>query len=228
MLITKYPYKTYSRTDTENGRYYLTDSGQKLPSVTTILDKLTDKSFLVEWRNRIGDEEANKITAQSSASGTSLHKNLENYINGIDEIEGNAMSKMMFKMIKTKGLPKLTEAWGTEVELFYPELYAGTSDLIGVFDGEPAIIDFKNSRRAKKKDQIENYFLQLAAYAEAHNALYETTINCGVIMMVSQNGDYQEFVVKGEEFKHYTQLWYTKVYQYYDKYVLVNKTSNEN
>lgn len=226
MLITKYPYKSYSRTDTQNGRYYLTEDGQKLPSVTTILDKLTDKSFLIEWRNRVGSEEASKITAQSSASGTSLHKNLENYINGVNEITGNPMSKMMFNLIKTKGLPKLTEAWGTEVELYYPGLYAGTSDLIGVFDNKPAIIDFKNSRRAKRKEHIENYFLQLTAYAEAHNKLYGTDINCGVILMVSQLGEYQEFVIEKDEFKHYTSIWYTKVFEYYDKYVLVNKESN--
>jgi genome maintenance exonuclease 1 len=125
-----------------------------------------------------------------------------------------------------KGLCHVDEFWGTEVPLYYSGLYAGTTDLIGVWKGQPAILDFKQTNKPKKREWIEDYFLQLCAYAEAHNELHGTHINKGVILMcvkpevddmgnVISQPEYQEFVLEGAEFEQYRSQWWRRVEQYY-------------
>jgi genome maintenance exonuclease 1 len=116
-----------------------------------------------------------------------------------------------------QGLCNLTEFYGTECTLYYPGLYAGQTDLVGIHKGKDAIIDFKQTNKPKKREWIEDYCLQLAAYAMAHNFIYRTKINKGVIMMCSKDNFYQEFVIEGVEFKKYQHRWLGKISQYYQQ-----------
>lgn len=219
MLITpRYNYKPLERISTPSGRRYLVGEERPLPSVTTILDAMSDKTHLIEWRKNIGEEKAQEITTEAAGIGNSMHKNLEDYIFGKPMNNGNLISKMLAKLIVKEAFPKIDEIWGSEVGLYSSGLYAGTTDLVGVHQGVPAIMDFKNSRKAKKKEWIEGYFMQLAAYALAHNEMYGTTINKGVVMVGVRDITYQEFIIEGEEFTRYETMWANKVCAYYEKH----------
>lgn len=209
-----YPYKLLERVDHPNGRRYIVGESTALPSVTTILSKTKDMSFLNEWRAAVGEQEATRITTESSGLGNSMHKLLEDYILG-KEMKGQFMAMTLAKLIIKKGLTKVTEVWGTEVMLYSTELYAGTTDLVGLHEGIPAIMDFKNSRQDKKKEMIEDYRAQLAAYALAHNEMYGTDIKKGVIMMATRAGKYQEFIFEGQEFNECVNLWLVALDKYY-------------
>ena len=116
------------------------------------------------------------------------------------------------------GIPKnrlkdISEIWGSEVSLLYPELYAGTTDLVCVYKGEPAIIDFKQARKLKKKEWVEDYYLQLVAYAEAHNKMYGTQIKTGRVFICTQNNEFQTFNI--DNYDHWAGQWYNKLEQYY-------------
>lgn len=214
-----YDYKPLERVNTENGRRYIVGEGRPLPSVTTILSKTKDMTHINEWRANVGETEAARITTESSNLGNGMHKNLENYILG-GEQSGTLMAKALAKVIIKNGLCKVDEVWGTEVSLYSKELYAGTTDLIGLHEGIPTIMDFKNSLRDKKKEWIEDYFMQLAAYALSHNEMYGTDIARGIVMIATRDAKYQEFVIEGSEFRHYETMWANKVCAYYDRYGL--------
>jgi genome maintenance exonuclease 1 len=218
MLIQKkFDYKPLKRVDTGNGRRYIVGEGRPLPSVTTILSKMKDMTHLNEWRKNVGVEKAAKITAEASGLGNSMHKNLENYILG-DPMSGSFMAQTLAKVIIKNGLSKVNEVWGTEVSLYSTELYAGTTDLTGLHEGIPSIMDFKNSLKDKKREWIEDYFMQLAAYALSHNEMYGTDISRGVVMIATRDAKYQEFIIEGDEFKHYETMWANKVCAYYEQY----------
>lgn len=214
-MVKKYAYPSLTRTDTQAGRKYVTSTGEKLPSVTTILDKVKDKSFLIEWKNKIGEQEAQRITTEAATIGTSLHKNLENYLEG-KEFTGTILAKKMAQKVIDNAFPKISEVWGSEVSLFSEGLYAGTTDLVGVWNGVPAIIDYKNSRKEKKLEYIEDYRAQLAAYALAHNEMFtEGEIKAGVVIVVTRDVKYQEFVFEGADFEKNITIWLDKLTQYY-------------
>lgn len=216
MKITNpFCYKPLQRTGGETGRHYIVGESRPLPSVTTVLSNTKNMDVIKEWRQRVGDEVADKITETSTSVGDRVHDNLEQFILHGTAPTGNLMSKIITKTIINKGLCHVDEVWGTEVPLYYPELYAGTTDLVGVHQGIPAIMDFKNSRMSKKTEWVEDYFLQLISYAEAHNVLHGTDIQKGVIMMGTQQGKYQEWVLEGDEWKHYKNKWYLRLEQYY-------------
>jgi genome maintenance exonuclease 1 len=215
----KFDYKPLERIDTGNGRRYIVGEGRPLPSVTTILSKTKDLTHLKEWVERVGEVEANRIKTEASGLGNGMHKNLEKYILG-EPLSGNHMSQALAKVIIRQGLCNVDEVWGTEVALYSPELYAGTTDVIGVHNGIPSIIDFKNSLRDKKKEWIEDYFMQLAAYALSHNEMYGTDIKRGVVMIATRDAKYQEFIIEGDEFTHYETMWANKVCVYYDRFGL--------
>lgn len=217
MLIQrKFDYKPLERIDTPNGRRYSVN-GVLLPSVTTILGSTKDMTHINEWRENIGEDKADKIVAEASSLGNGMHKNLENYILG-EKMSGSFMAKTLANLIVKKGLCKVNEIWGTEVSVYSDGLYAGTTDLVGIHDNIPSIMDFKNSLKAKQKEWIEDYFLQLAAYAIAHNEMFGTNIHRGVIMMATRDAKYQEFIIEGEEFTKYETMWAEKLCVYYDKY----------
>lgn len=224
MIKTTYNYVPLSRAEEAGKRHYQTPDGYKVPSVTTILDATKSKEAkqaLFNWRKRVGEEQAQQISAEAAGRGTRMHKWLENYIKDdiINEpgtnpysIQSHGMAKII---IENALLKNVSEFWGVEIPLYYSQLYAGTSDCIGIWKGKPAILDFKQTNKPKKREWIEDYFLQLAAYAMAHNSTHNTNINTGVILMCSSNNEYQEFEVQGDEFDHYSNLWLDRIETYY-------------
>jgi len=203
-IIKKYNYADLKRQDGAT-RLYLTPEGESLPSVTSVLGKTKDKSFLKQWRARVGEKEAEKIIANSAQIGTALHLYIEHYVNehGYEDFtEIGQKAKTMAQVIidHDEGLKKVSEVWGSEVHLYYPGKYAGTTDMIGVYDGRPTIIDFKQTNRPKKREWVQDYLMQLAAYAMAHNKLFDTEIDQGVILMCSRDLLFQKFELKGENF----------------------------
>lgn len=217
ILTKKFEYKPLERTSGPNGRRYIVGEGKPLPSVTTILSATKDMTHLNEWKKRVGEEKAKQITTEAAGIGNSMHKNIENYIFG-NEMSGSFISKTLAKVIIKNGLSKVNEIWGSEVSLYSKNLYAGTTDLLGLFDGVPAVMDFKNSLKDKKKEWIDDYFMQLCAYALAHNEMYGTNISRGVVMIATRDARYQEFLIENDEFDYYQSMWIDKLLLYYDKY----------
>ena len=215
----RYPYGELARVNKDHKRHYETPDGRQVPSVTTVLSATKDMTHLMEWRKRVGEQEAQRISTESANIGTVMHRSLERHVKGEDRTPGSNLiqqkAHQMANVIIDNGLNDVTEVWGSEVSLYYPELYAGTTDLVGVFKGAPAIMDFKQSRRLKKKEWVEDYFLQLVAYAEAHNKTYDTDIKTGRIFICTQANEYQTFDI--EDYDHWVGKWYAKLEQYYKK-----------
>jgi len=216
----KFKYEKLTRAETSDGaRKYLTPDGSKVSSVTTILSATADKTFLIEWRKRVGDAEATRISTESAGLGTLVHKHVENFIEGIERPQGNNLVQILAREMSTKiienGLPDVTEIWGQEASLYYPGLYAGTTDLVGLYKGIPSIMDHKTSKKMKKAEWMEDYFIQTTAYAMAHNEVHGTDIQQGALFMVDRDKNYQTFVIEGAEFKRYSELWLQRVEQYY-------------
>jgi hypothetical protein len=190
-----------------------------VPSVTTVLSATKDMTHLHAWRKRIGAEKAQQITTESANIGTVMHNSLEKHVKGIERKPGSNLihqkAHTMANVIIDNGLNEVSEVWGSEVSLYYQELYAGTTDLVGVYKGAPAIMDFKQARKLKKKEWVEDYFLQLVAYAEAHNKMYDTNITTGRIFICTQNNEYQTFEI--DDYDKWTGKWYAKLEQYYKK-----------
>lgn len=224
MLINKFNYSPISRTTIEGKRHYALPDGTAVPSVTTILDKTKSeekKQVLLNWRKSVGEKRATEITTEAASRGTRMHKWLENYvINGSIDAPGSnpysIQSHGMANVIISEALTKhVTEFWGVEVPVYYSGLYAGTTDCLGLWKGKPAILDFKQTNKPKKREWIDDYFIQLAAYALAHNDMHGTDIKTGVILMCSANNEYQEFVIEEAEFEHWTEEWLKRVELYY-------------
>jgi len=219
----QYNYAEISRKETEVGRRYLTPGGDVVPSVTTILDKTKSKEkvqALHEWRKRVGEKQAQAITTEAAGRGTSMHKQLENWLEtGELKTGGNLVHQQPAKMATViideyiKG--QLQEYWGMETALYYPQLYAGTTDLVGVYNGKASIIDYKQTNKQKKTEWIHDYFIQGAAYAAAHNELFGTDIKQIVILMCSKDCEPQRWIIKGDEFDNWTATWWDRVWQFY-------------
>ena len=189
--------------------------------MTTILDQTQSaekRESIKRWQERVGLEQAEKIKDQAAERGTAMHKILEKYIVDVGYVDltnvGKDAHNMAIQIIQS-GLINVTEFYGTECTLQYPGLYAGQTDLVAVHKGKDAIIDFKQTNKPKKREWIEDYCLQLAAYAMAHNFIYKTKIEKGVIMMCSKDNFYQEFVVEGKEFQKYKHNFLRRVDEYY-------------
>lgn len=234
MLVKKFDYQPIARTTINGTRYYATPDGKKLPSVTSILEKTKpakEKQALHEWRRRVGEDKAQAITSEAANRGTRMHTYLENYIKTgqMQDRGSNPFSWASHAMANTvieQGLKNVSEVWGVEVPLYFPSIYAGTTDGIGVHNGEISILDYKQTNKPKREEWIDNYKLQLAAYAEAHNEVYKTNITKGVVLMCvkpqldeQQNlvskPQYQEFVISGEDFEYWRTQWWARVEMYY-------------
>ncbi|MEK9926255.1 MAG: hypothetical protein VW736_11565 [Alphaproteobacteria bacterium] len=223
-LITKrYDYKPIERKQVEGRRLYATPDGNAVASVTTILDATKDKTHLIAWKKRVGEKKAQEIVTEASGVGTRMHKYLEDYIDygewpqpGSNPYAQQAHS--MAEQIKTHALVDVDEIWGSEVNLYMPNMYAGTTDLVGQYKGQPSIMDFKQTNKPKKVEWVVDYFLQLVAYAEAHNELYGTQIREGHVFMCSRAGEYQQFDIWPDEYNEWRNEWYERVYQYYEKF----------
>ena len=219
-LKNVYRYPTTVRETIDGKRHYAIKS-EKLPSVTTILsatESAEKREALARWREAKGEEIATRIVDESAARGTAMHKILEKYIleEGYLDLTnvGRDAHNMAIRVIE-QGLCNVPEYYGTECTLYYPGLYAGQTDLVAIHKGKDAIIDFKQTNKPKKREWIEDYCLQLAAYAMAHNFIYKTKIEKGVIMMCSKDNFYQEFVVEGLEFQKYKHNFLRRVDEYY-------------
>ena len=200
-------------------RVYQTPDGERLPSVTTILGATKDQTHLIEWRKRIGEAKAQQITTEAAGVGTAMHSNLERFLIGEQRQPGNnpvhVQANAMADVIIENGLSKVTEVWAMEQSLYCPGLFSGTTDLVGVYGDEPAIMDHKQTNKPKKAEWVEDYYLQLAAYATAHNEVYKTNIKRGVIFMCSRDFQYQQFDLLPENFNKYQDMWLGKVAEYY-------------
>ena len=217
----KYRYPKTIRESINGLRHYNINDKEKLPSVTTILSETQSeekRESLKAWRERVGEEEATRIVDQSGARGTAMHKILEKYILEEGYVDLTSVGKEAHNMairVIEQGLCNVPEYYGTECTLYYPGLYAGQTDLVAVHKGQDAIIDFKQTNKPKRREWIEDYCLQLAAYAMAHNFIYKTQITKGVVMMCSKDNFYQELVVEGKEFQQYKFNFLRRVDEYY-------------
>ena len=207
-IVKKYEYPKSSRANIAGLRHYTLDGQeQKLPSVTTVLGQTQPKEkqeSLEKWRQRVGLREAQKITRDAAIRGTAMHKYLEDLILGqrsLDLTPLGVEATRMAEIIVERGLNDCSEIYGIEATLYYPGLYAGSVDLIAKYKDKVSIIDFKQTNKPKQREWIGDYFLQMAAYGMAHDAVYGTNIEQGVIMMCSKDGFYQQFVIEGEEFR---------------------------
>ena len=222
LIINKYDYKEIKKQSVDGRRLYACPDGNAVASVTTILDATKDKTHLIAWRKRVGEQKAKEITTEASGVGTRMHKYLEDYVESGNWIEpgSNPYAKQAHSMatqIKDNVMNDI-EIWGSEVQLYHPKIYAGTTDLVGTYKGQPAIMDFKQTNKPKKKEWVEDYYLQLTAYALAHNELYGTDIKEGHVFMCSRDLQYQQFDLQPSEFEHWCSEWMKRVETYYDKH----------
>ena len=200
-------------------RVYQTPDGETTPSVTTILGSTKDMTHLNEWKNRIGHDKAQQITTEAAGIGTAMHGNLERFIAGVQRQPGNnpvhIQANKMADVIIEHGLSKVNEVWAMEQSLYFPGLYSGTTDLVGVHADEPAVMDYKQTNKPKKAEWVEDYYLQLMAYILAHNEVYGTDIKKGVIFMCSRDLQYQEFTLEPKDFNKWQDAWLNRVEEYY-------------
>jgi genome maintenance exonuclease 1 len=235
LLTERYDYTPLNRESVEGKRLYATPDGQKLPSVTTILDKT--KPFekvqaLLNWKKAVGEKKAQEIVTEAAGRGTRMHKYLEDYITQgtLNDPGSNPYSIQSHKMAKhiiEHGLKNVNEVWGVEVGLYYPGLYAGSTDCVGVHSNDPAIMDHKQSNKPKKEEWIEDYYLQMVAYALAHNKVHGTNIQKGVVFMCVKPPEitpmvwgepaYQEFILTPDKFSYWEKRWWDRVEEYYGK-----------
>ena len=207
----KFEYPTSTRALIDGKRHYDVGTNEKLPSVTTILSATQSaekKKKLEEWKQRVGAQTADRIRDVSAMRGTAMHTYLEGYILGENHLDLTSIGReaeRMGKVVIESGLGDLEEVWGSEVTLYYPGLYAG----------KPAIIDFKQTNKPKQREWIEDYFVQLAAYAMAHNQVYDTKIQSGIILMCSKDCFFQKFEVHDDEFQGYMHQFLRRVDEYY-------------
>ena len=214
----KYNYVSGTQSMDQGSRIYDV-AGYRLPSVTTVLGKTKDQQFLKDWKAKVGEQEAERIKNLSSKRGTAMHKFLEHYIlgTGYDDLTGLGQeAKSMAEKVIEIGLAPVEEYYGSEVTMYYPGLYAGSTDLVCSHNGEDAIVDFKQANKPKKKEWIEDYYLQIAAYAMAHDHVHGSTINKGVIMVCTPDLYYQEFVITGSELRRYKHKFLKRLDMYHE------------
>ena len=216
-----YKYPKSIRETLKGGRHYDVND-EKLPSVTTILQatqSLEKAESLSRWASRVGQVEADRIRDQAAKRGTAMHSYLETYLQGgkiLDLRDVGREASSMAETIIEKGFPDLHEVWGVECTLHYPGLYAGQTDMCGIYQGRESIIDFKQSNKPKRVEWIDDYKLQLVAYATAHDCIYGTKIEQGVILMCTPDNFFQRFIVNGSEFREWKWKWLQKVSDYYE------------
>lgn len=223
-IISPYPYQEFKRTSVDGKRLYQNPWGDPVPSVTTILSDTQPaekRQALANWRKRVGTEEAQRITTTAANRGTVMHNILEHWAlgeyetynpgNNIVHQQAKAMAQVVVDNIEND----VDEIWGTEVNLVAKELYAGTTDLVGVYKGEATIMDFKQTNKPKKREWIDDYFLQGAAYANAHNEMYGTDISRIAIFMCSGDCEWQLFECGPEEFPEWEMKWAQRLEKFY-------------
>jgi hypothetical protein len=206
-------------TDHETGTRVYEVVGTKLPSVTTILGATKDQEFLKKWKAKVGEAKAEEIKNLSSRRGTAMHKYLECYIEskGYEDLTDiGVQAKPMAQKIIEIGLAPVDEWYGSEVTLYYPGLYAGSTDLVCRHNGMDTIIDFKQANKPKNKDWIEDYYLQIAAYCMAHDYVYNSKIQQGIIMVCTPDLYFQEFKFKDHELRQWKHKFLKRLDMYHE------------
>ena len=217
-----YKYPKSSRSLSEGSRHY-DISNEKLPSVTAILQETLPQEkieSLARWKAKVGENEAERVKNEAANRGTLMHSFLEYYIRGeklLDTTDEGKVASGMGQVIIDQGLKDMEEVWGSEVTLFYPGLYAGSTDLCGVYGGRESIVDFKQTNKIKKREWVTDYFIQLGAYAMAHDVIYNTCVDQGVVLMCSKDGYFQKFTSTGKEFTGFKHKFLERVGQFYQK-----------
>ena len=214
----RYSYVKGTQIEDHGSRIYDVN-GYRLPSVTTILGKTKDQKFLQDWIAKKCAKEAERIKNVSSSRGTAMHKFLEHHITGVGYDDLTALgqeAKAMAEKVIEIGLAPVEEYFGSEVTLYYPGLYAGSTDLVCLHNNLETVVDFKQANRPKKKEWIEDYYLQIAAYAMAHDYVHNSCIEQGVIMVCTPDLYYQEFVVSGSELRQYKHKFLKRLDMYHD------------
>jgi len=222
LIKPKYTYEKLKRVEVDGKRRYAAPGGAPVASVTTILSNTKDMSHLIAWKKRVGEQKAQEIVTEASGVGTRMHHYLEKYVETGEWPQPGSnpyaqQAHMMATTIKVHAMDDVDEIWGSEVPLYVPNIYAGTTDLVGVYKGNPCIMDFKQTNKPKKLEWVEDYFLQLTAYAIAHNEVHGTDIREGHIFMCSRAGEYQQFDLWPDEFAEWEQEWWNRCKQYYEK-----------
>jgi|TARA_R100001079_G_scaffold140_1_gene83 hypothetical protein len=218
--IDKFIYPGTHRETIEGKRHYVIGE-EKLPSVTTILAATQSeekRKKLAEWRAREGAKKADQIKQRAANRGSTMHKVLEHKILGkgyADMTELGQQATKMAERIAERGLCNVSDYYGTEVNIYYPGLYAGQTDLACVHNGSDAIVDFKQTNKPKQREWISDYFTQGAAYCMAHDTIYGTYIDKFVVMMCSADLYYQEFILQGKELKEYKYKWLERLDNYH-------------
>ena len=217
--LERYNYVRVPRSDDEGNRTYDVQ-GAKLPSVTTILSRTKDQGYLKKWKAKVGEQQAEVIKNISSKRGTSMHKYIEAYIleKGYEDMTslGQQAKTMAHKVIEM-GLTPVEEYYGSEVTLYYPGLYAGSTDLVCVHNEMDTIIDFKQSNSPKRKEWIEDYYMQIAAYAMAHDYIHGSKIQQGIIMVCTPDLYMQEFRFQGIELRQWKHKFLARLNQFYEE-----------
>lgn len=221
ILNPRFEYKTLEKVTYPSGaRHYICpETGSKLASVTTILSATGgEKKELLEWKQRVGEVQAEQIKKEALALGTLMHTHLENHIAGTPRPGGNNMARVMAEkmadQVIERGLVNVDEVWGSEIQLYQPGLYAGTTDVVGLYRKAEAIMDFKTARKMRSRSMIEDYMMQMAAYGSAHNELYGTNIHTGVVFMVTRDYEFETFIVEGREFDGYKDKFFDRLEQF--------------
>ena len=220
----KYNYPTSTRALFNGKRHYQVNN-ERLPSVTSILSAtmtLEKREGLKRWENKVGKKQAQIIKQEAGNRGVSLHEILEKWIKGklnLDLLGDNTREKMMADEIIENGLKnKLNVIWGCEETLYFPKKYAGAADLIaGDYEGKSCIIDFKNASKPRQDHWNDEYYLQLSGYIAAHNEVYRTSINQGIILLCTKNNFFQRFIIEGDRLKEYENKFFERVEQYYSQ-----------
>lgn len=214
----RFDYPTSTRSLINDQRHYDVGTKEKLPSVTTILQATQSdekKASLAKWRQNVGENKAESIMNEAAERGSIMHRIIEGYLlgrNHADFSDQGQLAGVMAETIIESGIRgHLDEIWGSEITVYYPGLYAGATDLVGIYEGRESIVDFKQSNKPKRKEWIEDYFVQLAAYAMAHNHIYGTKIQSGTILMCTKDNMFQRFDIKDKEFQRFSWEWLRRV-----------------
>ena len=224
LIIEKYKYEKLKRVEVDGKRRYAAPGHPPVASVTTILSGTKDMSHLIAWKKRVGEKKAQEIVTEASGVGTRMHKYLEDYVdNGVwtESAGSNPYAQQAYQMacvIRDEAMGDVDEIWGSEVPLYVPGIFAGTTDLVGQYKGNPCIMDFKQTNKLKKPEWVEDYYLQLTAYALGHNEVHGTDIREGHIFMCSRALEYQQFDLWPDEFAEWEQEWWNRCRQYYEKH----------
>ena len=219
----KFSYPKSTRSIINGSRHYSLD-GSNLPSVTTILKATQseeDKARLADWKKRVGHMEAERISTEAKNRGSSMHSYLEKYLLGQlnqELLEEDNQSKKMADIIVENGIKnKLSEIWGVEATLYFPNKYAGTADCIGIYEGKETLIDFKQANKIKREEFVDDYFLQLGAYSLAHNTVYNSKITQGIILLCTVDKLFQDFKIENDRLIDYQKKFLEKVEQFYNQ-----------